>query len=84
MTQSAAYRAPFAPGGDSAVDADLCGRLLAVALAKGGEYADIFFEYRAGGGFTFDEGILKAASRGVSMGVGIRVLRGDATGYAYT
>ena len=84
MTQSAAYRAPFAPGGDSSVDADLCGRLLSVALAKGGEYADIFFEYRAGGGFTFDEGILKAASRGVSMGVGIRVLRGDATGYAYT
>ncbi len=84
MTQSAAYRAPFAPGGDNSIDADLCGRLLSVALSKGGEYADIFFEYRAGGGFAFDEGILKAASRGVTMGVGIRVLRGDATGYAYT
>jgi TldD protein len=84
MTQSVAYRAPFGPGGDSSIDADLCGRLLAVALSKGGEYADLFFEYRAGGGFTFDEGILKAASRGVSMGVGVRVQRGDATGYAYT
>jgi TldD protein len=30
-----------------------------------------------------DEGILKSASRGVSMGLGVRVLRGDATGYAY-
>jgi TldD protein len=84
MTQSAAYRAPFGPGGDSSIDAALCGRLLSVALARGGEYADLFFEYRAGGGFTFDEGILKAASRGVSMGVGVRVQRGDATGYAYT
>ncbi|HVK63406.1 MAG TPA: metallopeptidase TldD-related protein [Polyangium sp.] len=84
MTRSAAYRAPFAPGGDNEIDADLCGRLLAVALSKGGEYADLFFEYRAGGGFSFDEGILKAASRGVSMGVGVRVQRGDATGYAYT
>ncbi|HMY16450.1 MAG TPA: DNA gyrase modulator, partial [Polyangium sp.] len=84
MTQSAAYRAPFGPGGDSSIDADLCSRLLSVALSRGGEYADIFFEYRAGGGFAFDEGILKAASRSVSMGVGIRVLRGDATGYAYT
>ncbi len=84
MTRSVAYRAPFGPGGDSSIDADLCGRLLATALSKGGEYADLFFEYRAGGGFSFDEGILKAASRGVSMGVGVRVQRGDATGYAYT
>jgi TldD protein len=84
MTRATDYRAPFFPGGDSAVDATLCERLLAVALAKGGEYADLFFEYRAGGGFTYDEGLLKAASRGVSMGLGVRVLRGDATGYAYT
>src|SRR5262249_44568019 len=32
---------------------------------------------------VFDEGILKSASRGVSMGLGVRVLKGDATGYAY-
>ena len=82
MTQSAAYRAPFAPGGDSPIDADLCGRLLSVALSKGGEYADIFFEYRAGGGFAFDEGILKAASRGVTMGVGIRGPRRNPAGLA--
>lgn len=84
MTRSDSYRAPFGPGGESTVDAALCERLLAVALSRGGAYADLFFEYRAGGGFTFDEGILKAASRGVSMGVGVRVQRGDATGYAYT
>src|SRR5215217_2596551 len=83
MTLIQAYRAPFAPGGDSPVDAALCERLLATALSRGGDYADLFFEYRAGGGFTFDEGILKAASRGVSMGAGDRVQRGDATGYAY-
>jgi len=77
-------RAPFAAGGDNAVDAATCERLLAVALSKGGEYADLFFEYRAGGGFSYDEGILKAASRSVSVGVGVRVQRGDATGYAHT
>ncbi len=84
MTRSEAYRAPFGPGGDSGIDAAVCERLLAVALSRGGDYADLFFEYRAGGGFSYDEGILKAASRGVSMGLGVRVLRGDATGYAYT
>src|SRR5258708_2868671 len=83
MTTSASYRAPFAPGGAAGIDSTICERLLSVALAKGGDYADLFFEYRAGGSFVFHEGILKSASRGVSMGLGVRVQRGDATGYAY-
>jgi TldD protein len=65
------------------VDAKLAEKLLAVALGRGGDYADLFFEYRAAGGLVFDEGILKTASRGVSMGLGVRVQKGDATGYAY-
>ncbi|MEZ4302839.1 MAG: metallopeptidase TldD-related protein [Polyangiaceae bacterium] len=84
MTRSQAYRAPFGPGGDGGIDAAVCERLLSVALSRGGNYADLFFEYRAGGGLSYDEGILKSASRGVSMGLGVRVQRGDATGYAYT
>jgi TldD protein len=82
-TQSALYRAPFGPGGSAAVDAKIAEKLLAVALGRGGDYADLFFEYRAAGGLVFDEGILKSASRGVSMGLGVRVQKGDATGYAY-
>lgn len=77
------YRAPFAESGPSAIDAALAQRLLTVALARGGDYADLFFEYRAAGALVFDEGILKSASRGVSIGLGVRVLKGDATGYAY-
>lgn len=77
-------RAPFAPGGDRAIDAAICERLLAVALSKGGNYADLFFEYQAGASFAYDEGILKNAARGVTVGVGVRVQRGDATGYGYT
>jgi TldD protein len=82
-TQSALYKAPFSPGGANAIDEALAQRLLAVALSNGGDYADVFFEYRAAGGLVFDEGILKSASRGVAMGVGVRVQKGDATGYAY-
>src|SRR5579863_10262690 len=82
-TRSALYRAPFAPGGPAAIDAAIAEKLLAVAMARGGDYADLFFEYRAAGGLVFDEGILKSASRGVSMGLGVRVVKGDATGYAY-
>jgi len=82
-SQSRLYVAPFGPGGSAAVDAALAERLLSIALTKGGDYADLFFEYRAAGGFVFDEGILKSASRGVSMGLGVRVQKKDATGYAY-
>ncbi len=82
-SRSASYQAPFAPGGSLPVDPATCERLLDVALSRGGDYADLFFEYRAGGGLSYDEGILKAASRGVSMGLGVRVQQGDATGFAY-
>ena len=82
-SQSTLYRAPFGAGGASPIDAAIGERLLSVALACGGDYADVFFEYRAAGGLIFDEGILKTASRGVSMGLGVRVQKGDATGYAY-
>ncbi|HEX2733385.1 MAG TPA: metallopeptidase TldD-related protein [Polyangiaceae bacterium] len=80
MTQ---MRAPFAPGGPFEVDEDVCRRLLEVALSRGGDYADLFFEYRASASLVFEEGITRSAARGVSMGLGVRVLRGDATGYAH-
>src|SRR5262245_55624450 len=83
-TESALYKAPFGSGGASEVDVQLHEKLLTVALNKGADYAYLFFEYRAAGGLVFDEGILKSASRGVSMGLGVRAQQGDATGYAYT
>src|SRR6187402_2206729 len=83
MTQSASYQAPFRPGGESPIDAEIARKLLTIALSRGGEYADLFFEYQAGGAISFEEGITRSASRGVSMGLGVRVQMGDATGYAH-
>ena len=81
---STRYQAPFAPGGPLAIDAELARRLLGAALERGGEYADLYFEYRASGSLALEEGILKGAGRGVTMGLGVRVQKGEATGYAYT
>jgi TldD protein len=83
MTTSDAYRAPFAPGGSSGIDDDTCRKLLQIALSRGGDYADLFFEYRASGSLSFEEGITRTAARGTSVGLGVRVQRGDATGYAH-
>ena len=77
------YQAPFGPHGISPIDARIAEKLLAVALSKGGDYADLFFEYDVSGSYGYEEGILKSAGRGVSMGLGVRVRKGDATGYAY-
>lgn len=78
-----AYHAPFAEGGEHAIDPAIARKLLTLALSAGGDYADLFFEYGVSGSYGFDEGILKSAGRFVSMGLGVRVMKGDATGYAY-
>ncbi len=67
-------------GIDTAVMADL----LACALSEGGDYADLYFEHRQTSSLLFEEQAVKRASGGVTQGVGIRVISGEATGYAYT
>ena len=57
---------------------------LSEALSAGGDYADLYFEYLATSNISIDEGMVKSAVQGVSMGVGVRVISGERTGYAYS
>jgi TldD protein len=59
-------------------------RYLAAALAEGGDYADLYFEYTTTSSILLDESLVKSATEGVSVGCGVRVLAGEQTGYAYT
>ena len=59
-------------------------RCLGEALSAGGEFADLYFEAVTSTSLGMDEGIVKTASQGISVGCGIRVLSGERTGYAYT
>jgi TldD protein len=79
QTSSGDPRSPL-----DAIDAVTAERLLSAALGSGGDYADLYFEYRSGADFSFEEGRVRSVGRGVILGLGVRVLRGDATGYAYT
>src|SRR6266571_4104264 len=54
------------------------------AMSQGGDYADLYFEYLLTSSISIDESMVKSASQGVSMGVGIRVISGERTGYAYS
>src|SRR6266850_1104679 len=54
------------------------------ALSRGGDYADLYFEYRINHSIVLEEQIIKSATKGVNMGVGVRVISGEKTGYAYS
>src|ERR1700691_4573651 len=54
------------------------------ALSRGGDYADLYFEYLATSSISLDESIVKSATQGVSLGVGVSVISGERTGYAYS
>jgi TldD protein len=57
---------------------------LGEALSQGGDYADLYFEYLVTSSISIDESMVKSATQGVSMGVGVRVIAGERTGYAYS
>jgi len=59
-------------------------RLLALALDRGGEFADLYFEHHRTSSLLLEEGIIRTASAGVTCGLGVRVVAGERTGYAYT
>ena len=83
-TLPATLRAPFSAGGASAIDAQLANRLLGLALEAGGDYADLYFEFRVSADYVLEEESVKTLGRGITLGLGVRVTKGDATGYAYT
>jgi len=57
---------------------------LGEALSRGGDYADLYFEYRINHSVVLEEQIVKSATKGISLGVGVRVVSGEKTGYAYS
>jgi TldD protein len=59
-------------------------KILATALAKKADYADLYFEYRQNEGISLEESLVKNCSQSTANGVGVRVLADAKTGYAYT
>ncbi|MGI9023774.1 MAG: TldD/PmbA family protein, partial [Acidimicrobiales bacterium] len=66
------------------IDDSLAQRVLGVALRTGGDFAEIFAEDRRSSAARFDDGRVEQLSSGRDRGAGIRVVRGDTTGFAHT
>jgi TldD protein len=59
-------------------------RLLAAAMQRGADFAEVFAERNEFTAVTLDEGKVKSAQNGLSQGVGVRVIAGPRVGYAYS
>ena len=58
-------------------------KLINISLEEGGDYADLYFEYSISNELALRDGEVNAAGSHIDFGVGIRVISGDQTGYAY-
>jgi len=66
------------------VDEKIINDVMAEALSRGGDYCDLFFQHNIGNYIGLEDKAVNRAYSDVAFGVGIRVLKGDQTGYSYT
>jgi len=66
------------------VDERMIRETLSAAMARGGDFADVFFQHRVGSHFALEDGEVNRAFKSVELGVGVRVVKGDQTGYGFT
>ncbi len=69
---------------DMLVDPDLAQRVLARALRRGGDFAEVFAEDRRATSAVLDDGRVEELASGRDRGAGIRVVVGETTGFAHT
>ncbi len=62
----------------------MCRKVLAKALTKGGDFADLFFEHTISNFLILEDGKVNRAASDVALGVGIRTVKGDQVGYGFT
>ena len=58
--------------------------LTATALTHGGDYCDLYFEHTTFFNLLLKDGVVSSGGFHTDFGVGIRVLKGEKTGYAYS
>ncbi|MHB0912309.1 MAG: TldD/PmbA family protein [Armatimonadota bacterium] len=59
-------------------------KLLAAALSRGGDFAEVYMERSFCTGIPLEERKIRSAETRISQGVGVRVIEGEKTGYAYS
>ena len=66
------------------VDQGLLTRVIDKGLGRGGDFCEIFLQHKVSHWVGLEDGEVNRAYATVALGAGVRVLKGDATGFAYT
>jgi TldD protein len=66
------------------IDQDVIERTLAVALRTGADFAEIYAEDKRNTSVALDDGRIEQVTSGRDRGAGIRVIKGETTGFAHS
>lgn len=66
------------------IDAAAMSRVMAELTVNGADNADLYFQHTRSNFLTMENGIVSRAYSDIAQGVGLRVVVGDQTGYAFT
>ena len=66
------------------IDEATIARVMAELTANGADTADLYFQHQRTNNLSMEDGIVSQANSGISQGVGLRVVIGEQTGYAFT
>jgi len=66
------------------VDEATVARVMAELAANGADTADLYFQHARSNSLSLEDGIVSSASSSIQQGVGLRVVIGEQTGYAFT
>ncbi len=81
MIESLARETLLEPGG---VTEDGLASVLGAAFGRGTDGGDCYFQFVCQEGWSLEDGLVKSASFNIERGVGIRVISGEQTGFAYS
>lgn len=84
MPEPAAAASPDGYFDRFGVDQGVINKVMAAALSKGGDYCDVYFQHTISNWIGLEDKEVNRAYSDVALGVGIRVINGDQTGYSYT
>ncbi len=66
------------------VDETMLRAAFAKAMSRGADWSELYFQHRVVHSLGLEDGAVNRAYASVALGVGVRVVKGDQTGYAYT
>ena len=69
---------------DEMIDQDVVQRVLGAGLRTGAEFSEVYVEDKRSSSANLDDGKVEQVTSGRDRGAGIRVVKGETTGYAHT